>query len=219
MTQHSIYDFVYNFSGFNKTIFIFLNQITNSGNMPQILQLISAAFSLEKFALYYFITALYFYCKLKNHPQAKILFLPVYYKLVEIGMTYALFGFLYAALKFGINLPRPFCSLPQEDFITILNIAKERCLSSFPSAHTGLAVLSSYYIWPYLQNYQKIIAILLVAAVTLSRITLAMHYPADILYSLVITTILIFLNRKLFNHLKNFVITPVGNLLAKWFYE
>jgi membrane-associated phospholipid phosphatase len=138
-----------------------------------------------------------------------------YNQLVKVGMCYALFGLAYAAMKFSINLPRPFCSLPASAFTTILDVTNERCLSSFPSAHTGLAIIIAYYLWPYLKNYQKLAALLIIILVALSRITLAMHYPADILYSIIIAFGLIYLNENLFKLLYKNLIRPIGIIISR----
>lgn len=142
-------------------------------------------------------------------------FLRIYNQLVRVGLCYAIFGLSYAALKFGINLPRPFCSLPITDFITILDTTNERCLSSFPSAHVGLCVIMAYYLWPILKNYQKILALLTIILVAISRITLAMHYPSDILYSIIIAFILIFVSNKLFEFLRLKLINPIGITISR----
>ena len=210
-----MHNVIYDFFGLNKVIFIFINEITNVGLLPNILKIISQIFFIGNFAVYYFIICLYCYFKLKKLPNPKIKFIPIYNNLIKAGICYALFGFIYAALKFGINLPRPFCSLSSSEFTTILDITNERCLSSFPSAHTGLAIIIAYYLWPYLQHYQKIIMSSLIIAVAISRITLAMHYPADILYSTFIACILIFISNRLVNSLQNKILQPIGNCVYR----
>jgi membrane-associated phospholipid phosphatase len=210
-----MHNIIYDFFGFNKTIFIFINQLTNWGIIPDIFKIVSQLFFIGNFPIYYFIICLYCYFKLKKLPDPKTSFIPVYNNLVKAGTCYALFGFTYAALKFGINLPRPFCSLSQIEFTTIIDITHERCLSSFPSAHTGLAIIITYYLWPHLKQYQKVIMCLLIVAVATSRITLAMHYPADILYSTFITLILIFLSNKLVDSLWTRIVQPIGNFILR----
>lgn len=213
--MNSIYNVIYNFFGFNKQIFIFINKVTNVGIIPNILKIISQFFFIGNFAAYYLIICLYCYFKLKKLSNPKMAFLPIYNEMVKAGTCYALFGFAYAAFKFGINLPRPFCSLSPSEFTTILDLSEERCLSSFPSAHTGLAILISYYLWPHLTKYQKAIMLSLITFVSISRITLAMHYPADIIYSILIVYLIIFFSNKLVNYLQNIIVKPIGNIIAK----
>ncbi len=212
--MNSMYNVIYNFFGLNKEIFIFVNKITNVSIVPNILKIISQFFFIGNFAAYYLIICLYCYFKLKKLSNPKMEFVPIYNTLVKAGTCYALFGFAYSAFKFGINLPRPFCSLFPSEFTTILDVTKERCLSSFPSAHTGLAILIAYYLWPHLTKYQKAVMLLLVTLVPISRITLAMHYPADIIYSIFIVYLLIFCSNKLVDSLQNIIIQPIGSFIA-----
>jgi membrane-associated phospholipid phosphatase len=212
--MNSIYNVIYNFFGINKEIFIFVNKITNVGIIPTLLKISSQFFFIGNFAAYYLIICLYCYFKLKKRSNPKIEFVPIYNQLVKAGTCYSLFGFAYAALKFGINLPRPFCSLTPSEFTTILDVTKERCLSSFPSAHTGLAILIAYYLWPYLTKYQKAIVLSLIVVVSISRITLAMHYPADIIYSILIAYLIIFFSNKLVDYMQNIIVKPIGKIIA-----
>ena len=212
--MNNIYNVIYNFFGINKEIFIFVNKITNVGIIPTLLKISSQFFFIGNFAAYYLIICLYCYFKLKKRSNPKIEFVPIYNQLVKAGTCYSLFGFAYAALKFGINLPRPFCSLTPSEFTTILDVTKERCLSSFPSAHTGLAILIAYYLWPYLTKYQKAIVLSLIVVVSISRITLAMHYPADIIYSILIASLIIFFSNKLLDYMQIIIVKPIGKIIA-----
>ncbi|MBM3466946.1 MAG: phosphatase PAP2 family protein [Alphaproteobacteria bacterium] len=212
--MNNIYNVIYNFFGINKEIFIFVNKITNVGIIPTLLKISSQFFFIGNFAAYYLIICLYCYFKLKKRSNPKIEFVPIYNQLVKAGTCYSLFGFAYAALKFGINLPRPFCSLTPSEFTTILDVTKERCLSSFPSAHTGLTILIAYYLWPYLTKYQKAIVLSLIVVVSISRITLAMHYPADIIYSILIASLIIFFSNKLVDYMQNIIVKPIGKIIA-----
>jgi membrane-associated phospholipid phosphatase len=212
--MNSIYNVIYNFFGINKEIFIFVNKITNVGIIPTLLKISSQFFFIGNFAAYYLIICLYCYFKLKKRSNPKIEFVPIYNQLVKAGTCYSLFGFAYAALKFGINLPRPFCSLTPSEFTTILDVTKERCLSSFPSAHTGLTILIAYYLWPYLTKYQKAIVLSLIVVVSISRITLAMHYPADIIYSILLASLIIFFSNKLVDYMQNIIVKPIGKIIA-----
>ena len=179
-------DLIYDFYGYNEEIFHEINNIFSASLPQHLFKYISSLFDLEMFAVYYSIILailLYRIFTLKQYDQYSF----CYDFMVKIGICYACFGFIYAALKFGINMPRPFCSLPEGSFTTILDISKERCQSSFPSSHTGLAFLITLFLWDYVGTIAHLFWLCLVALVALSRIALAMHYPADIFYSLFIS--------------------------------
>ncbi|NRB10998.1 MAG: phosphatase PAP2 family protein [Rickettsiaceae bacterium] len=210
----------------NKQIFLLINNLTNISIVPKLLQILSNIFFIGNFAIGYIIICIYFYIKLKQQQKQQSpnqqkefqqYFLKIYHNIVLVGNCYALFGISYTILKFSINFKRPFCSLPEAEFITIIDITTQRCLSSFPSAHTGLSIMVMYFLWPYLKPIFKPFAILIIILVSISRITLAMHYPADILYSIPIVAVIITINNHLFNLFKDKIITPVGNFIFSKF--
>lgn len=203
--KHILYDF----SIYNVLIFYYLNKLGNVGYLPNILSALSSLFRIWCFGVYYILLCFYqYYLLQRNHdPVQKIV---EYYKrfhaLVYIGICYAVFGCVFAALKFSINLPRPYCSLPEGSFRTIADLSSSRCLSSFPSAHTGLALLMTICAWKYMNKYWRAFSVAIVILVAWSRITKAMHYPADILYSMIITICIVIISRGMFHLLQNNVI-------------
>ena len=210
-----MFEFFYNLAGLNSQIFLTINHATNTSILPRVLQLISWPFGIDKFAACYVVLAVYFLFKIKkldSNIQTSG-FWSIFIKMTQVGITYACFGFIYAALKFSINLPRPFCSLPAGSFSTIINTANERCLSSFPSAHTGLAVLVSYFLWPYLRTSGKVTAVAIILLVGISRMTLAMHYPSDIIYSFFIAFFVIMIGKVIYRIFENNMIKKVGEII------
>lgn len=209
----------YDFFGLNEIIFAKLNYITNNGIFPYILQAISSIFFIANFAIFYALICLYFYFKTRNAINTEEHFTPIYDKLVLIGICYTIFGFTFAALKFSVNMPRPFCSLDPSQFATIANIEFERCLSSFPSAHTGLSILVTYALWQHINNIAKIIFCIIIVTVAVSRVTLAMHYPADIIYSSLVTLLVIITGNIVYKILKPLVIIPIKRIIIKLVFK
>jgi membrane-associated phospholipid phosphatase len=217
-----MFDLFYNFLGLNQKLFLLINHGANTSILPYIFQTISWFLAITHFATYYIIYCIYSYISLKKiqgQNQFLINFWNQYNMLGRSGLTYAIYGLVYAILKFSINLPRPFCSLAKQDFMTIANTASERCLSSFPSSHTGLGLLIAYFIWPYLSFKQKIIAILGIVLVAISRIALAMHYPADIIYSCFIATMVIIISNCIYKILINNIAKIIGRFILKLLYN
>lgn len=204
---------LYNLFGLNKELFIFINHSTNVSILPYFLQMLSGVFKIWNFAFIYIIFCTYLAFKLKKDKINKKDFDNIFDRMFIIGSIYAFFGVSYAALKFSVNMPRPYCSMDINNFITISDISESRCNSSFPSAHTALAILVSYFLWPYAKAIIFRIALILITLlVAISRITLAMHYPSDIIYSIIITALIIvaghkickiLLRNKLLIHIKN----------------
>lgn len=215
-------EILYNFCGYNISIFYCFNTLGNIGVMPYILSILSDFFRIWSFGLYYLILCCYQYYSI-NHIDNSIrreqIYYDRFYEFTLVGMCYACFGFIYAMLKFSINLPRPYCSLPEGSFVTISNIETARCLSSFPSAHTGLALLIVISLWNHMNNSCRILSLCIVVLVAWSRIALAMHYPADILYSLIVTIVSVIIARFMFNILRYNIIRYCGDRAKKIFIK
>ncbi|WP_253308355.1 MULTISPECIES: phosphatase PAP2 family protein [unclassified Rickettsia] len=145
--------------------------------------------------------------------KQKSMFWDKYNKLIEIGIVYTIFGLTFTALKFLSNFPRPFCSLALDNFVTITNVQLERCLSSFPSSHAGLAVLVTYFAWSYINLPLKIIMVFVVMLVSLARISLAMHYPADIIYGIIITAIVIVIGKQIYKIFAGNIVRSLGEFI------
>ena len=210
---------LYHWNQFNEHLFILINKFTNFGIFPYILQQLSSIFFIGNFVIAYILACIFCYFKIRNSTNRSHEFYQNYQELTRIGTCYALFGFTFAALKFSVNLPRPFCSLADNEFVTIANLSAERCLSSFPSAHTGLALLITYCLWPHMNKFYKLLAGCIVILVALSRITLAMHYPADIIYSAIVTAIVIIAGNGIHSLAKSNIITPIGKFIFKHLFN
>ena len=208
--EYRMKELIYDFYGHNTSLFNNINDTFSSSTSQHLLKYISTLFDIEMFAIYYcIILAILSYriLTIKLYEQYSF----CYDFMVKIGICYACFGFTYAALKFGINMPRPFCSLPEGSFTTIIDISQERCQSSFPSSHTGLVFLITLFLWDYVGWFARIFWVGMVILVGLSRIGLAMHYPADIFYSLFIAAGVYIIGVEMYHILE-------GNLIA-WVKE
>lgn len=215
---------IYNLFGYNKPIFIYINDLTNQGIIAIILQYISAIFFFANFPLFYILTAITIHIKIINKQKSGKDFTDFFNDnfalMTRIGMCYCLFFAIYVLLKFSVNMPRPYCSLNELEFSTIANITSERCLSSFPSAHTAFSILVIYFLWPYLNKPLRILAIIAPISVALSRMSLAMHYPSDILASAIIAPIIIMISNFIFSKIQKWeIFIKVKRLVFKKVYS
>ncbi len=203
------YSNLYNLGGWNKTIFLFLNNFFNENTGPflDVLKIISYCFSIYSFAIIYICVCLFYCYDLIKEKADFNKFQTTTNQLLQIGTCYTLFVLSFALIKFTANMPRPYCSLDPSLFYTILDTTKERCLSSFPSAHTGIAIIAMYYFPTNFKIQYRIFFYMLAFLAILSRITLAMHYPADLIYTLIFTILIIKINQALFNQIKNLRLT------------
>ncbi|MEY3196640.1 MAG: hypothetical protein RLZZ59_6 [Pseudomonadota bacterium] len=211
----------YNFAGYNQKIFLWINSWAINDDISYAAKIISKFFDIEMFALYYCFAAIYLMVRLKFIENSKRYdaYCKKYDFMVRLGIAYALFGFVYAILKFTINMPRPFCSLSHDQFITILDVTQERCLSSFPSSHAGLVFLITLSFWREVDKFQKLLLCSLVILVSFSRVLLAMHYPADILYGLIVAYCVYLLAYFVFFILKDNLLSCVKSKIWSFLYK
>ncbi len=215
ITSMELKKFFYDWYGYNKEIFLSINHSFSDLSIQYFFKFISQIFNISSFAIcYIFLVILVIFCSKKNRFSEER-FLNFYNYFVKIGICYGFIGLSYALMKFTINMPRPYCSLLEGSFVTILDFSGERCLSSFPSAHTAIVILTSYALWPFVRLPVKLGLICLSLLVMLSRIILAMHYPADILYSIIIVMMIIYLGGLFYKLLERSIIEYVG----KFFYK
>lgn len=201
----------YDFFGLNKSGFLAVYHFCYEHGLQEPLMTITPMLNIKTFAALYIIAVIVGYIVLLKRKEL----LSRYYDfMAQLGIAYALFGLTFAALKFGVNLQRPFCSI--EDVTTIIDISLERCESSFPSGHAGLAFLILLSLWPYLKGrfWSKTFLTIFMATTALSRIALGMHYPADIFYSLVVTYIVTLVAGQIYKLFEHNIINWVKDRLV-----
>ncbi len=99
-------------------------------------------------------------------------------------------------LKHGFHFMRPFAALPAGTVhITDAVRNAENPNVSFPSGHSEFAMLLVASLWPMLKGYRRDIAILFFIWVAMSRLSLGVHFPADVAYSAVFSLIAVVIVR------------------------
>lgn len=204
---------LYHWLGLNEYLFTLLNSNLNYGLLPHFLYVISILFKEFVFLIYYAAFVTYQVRQLSISEATYERYDRVFNKAVEIGSIYASVMVIYTLIKYTVNFSRPYCSMPS--FFSIQDFSHERCLSSFPSAHTAMAIIICWWFWPYLSRLGRILLVGLVILVGLSRITLAMHYPADIIWSVVISLSICFVAPKISRlpYFQNKILDPIEKLI------
>ncbi|MBF8247122.1 MAG: phosphatase PAP2 family protein [Rickettsia sp.] len=177
-------------SQINIQYFIILNKALNYSIIPYFLSIFSIFFEIKIFLIFYVSYIFYFHKKsqLKSKINKK-----TFFYFIKSTQCYFLFVIIFYIIKKLSKVPRPFCIL--NNVQTILhNLDHSICYQSFPSAHTGLAFLLGIQCWKYAQIWQKFIIIITIFLASLSRISLALHFPLDLISSLPITLIIYHLN-------------------------
>lgn len=114
-----------------------------------------------------------------------------------------LVSFVVAAIivelaKHYSEMPRPFCSLPANEIISLPMHKAQKCLRSFPSGHSAYITILAASMFPIMNYLARIAGIIIVAMVYISRIALAMHFPIDVLTSGVMSLVIVWLVFKLY---------------------
>lgn len=102
----------------------------------------------------------------------------------ELGVAFALSYLLNTALKYGLNLPRPFTNDP--------SVASEAARATaggpgLPSGHSQMSATLWLGIAAQLRSAGfTVFAVLLVALIAASRLLLNVHYPSDVIVGLLL---------------------------------
>ena len=187
----------YDFYGYNEQLFLIIHKFTNGQLQPALL-IISDLFEFYNFTFNFVIASAFLAMKIKCAPktQQQQRFELYFEKLFEIGVIYCLFILVFTLSKYSFNFQRPLCGII--DISTPIAIETIRCTSSFPSAHAVMSLFIAYCLWPYLSLVgARIFAGVIIVITGIARMSLALHFPADIFYGYLIAVICILAGRKL----------------------
>jgi membrane-associated phospholipid phosphatase len=200
-----IKELFYDFFGYNSKLFFYINEWMSGDISQTILSNISNLFYYYNFLIYFGIAIIYAISQIKKDQNK---FEPYFQVLLRVGVIYCCFIFIFTMLKYSVNMPRPLCSFAPETFHSIIAPDSVRCLSSFPSAHSGFVLLMAYLILHYiaLDFMQKFVVISLVIFTGIARISMAMHFPADIVYGYLIGVLVIIIGDFIYKKLPSEII-------------
>jgi membrane-associated phospholipid phosphatase len=94
------------------------------------------------------------------------------------SFAYLLDGWLLGILKPLLDFPRPPLALPPG---AVNVIGTPEFHHSLPSGHSSFAMVVAASLWPILNRYWRIVAVLFVLWVGVSRMSLGFHFPADVI--------------------------------------
>lgn len=112
--------------------------------------------------------------KIEKLPEQRLVFRFLVTLLIGACVTAA----LVMALKNGLHIPRPSAALPEG---TVHLLSQPRSVYSFPSGHSAFAMLVVMLLWPLCRHWSgKFFLIMFALWVGISRISLGLHFPADV---------------------------------------
>ncbi len=182
---------------FNIHSFLIMNEILNYSIVPYIFAIVSFLFEAKVFCLIYLTFTIWknlykFDQNTKKNFTANI-------NIIKFAQCYFFLILVFYSIKKFTKIARPFCSL--NNFYSISNnLDFSDCYNSFPSAHMGIAFLFCLQCWRYAQNIQtKFFLIIMLIIVACSRISLAMHFPLDLISSIPIVILLKYISDIVFD--------------------
>jgi membrane-associated phospholipid phosphatase len=92
------------------------------------------------------------------------------------------------------HFPRPFAILPEVNILDNVRAAEDPHVS-FPSGHSAFVMLMAAGMWPVLNGFGRVFNGLGVLWVGFSRIALGVHFPADVVWSMLISLIVVLVIR------------------------
>lgn len=95
------------------------------------------------------------------------------------------FGLLFIdIIKHYTSIPRPFCSL--ENVAALKKTLTHNCFKSFPSGHMAYNVIVAASLWGIFNRFFKILSVICITLVGISRMASAAHFPMDLLGAIIV---------------------------------
>lgn len=173
----------YDWGGVNVTLFHIINNI-HSEFLDRFMLMGTALGDHHNFSLYFSLLALTAFVALARMPAGhgatsqKSQALRWMAAVAVFSVAYLADGWLIGVLKPLLDFPRPPLALPVG---TVNIVGQAEFHHSLPSGHASFAMLFVASLWPILNRRWRVAGIFFVLWVGISRISLGMHFPADVL--------------------------------------
>lgn len=209
-------DLLYNWFGYNKTIFCYLNNITDNYIVLNILKFFTDYIGNFMMLPVHFIIiialAYHMSQKHKKDLHTEILYLK---SILTLLVAYMLFISLGTLAKENLSYARPYCSPDinlNELISSMMHYSKSKCFKSLPSGHSAYITTLVLSMWPTLNNFFKVSGIFTILLIITSRVILGAHFPADVVYGVLLGITVVLISRFL---IKGIVIKPTLEKLKK----
>lgn len=195
-------EIIYDWGGFNTHLFYLVNSV-HSFLYDQFMLLGSWLGGTKIFPLYILLIIGFAFYDVKRRKNLQIVDYREYrqrwFKTIAVITSGFLIDILWVQyLKSHLLMPRPFIALP---IGTVTQLVQETPFSSFPSGHACFAMLLAAGLWPMLGKKGKALAVFYVVWVALSRLAVGVHFPADVVGTLLLSFLVVCLVRLMVNRL------------------
>lgn len=185
-------------ASFYDSLMLWVTELGNKHHFPYVVALL-ALFSIMGLVIH----------KLKKRGGTKqyiIRWIAIF--LVLIG-GFAVNAIVISGMKSYFSLPRPYAAFDQnpvtgnanERVYILESQESEKSYQSFPSGHVAMITLIVSALWPILSERGRYFGGFLIFAVGWSRVSLGVHFPADAVWAVLITLLVVFMVRGLVHRL------------------
>jgi len=182
MSKDALYDWL----GYNQSIFHHTHHFTDNKTALSVLKLLTDSVGDYKMFPIHFLILLVaiFFLLRKNHSDRNSSTLYIKSALTLVVSMIIVF-FAGWVLKETLSFARPYCrdtTLINRLVAEVMNYDHSSCFSSTPSGHSLYITTFVISIWSILNKPLRITGIGLIFLISLSRVALGMHFPADVVY-------------------------------------
>jgi membrane-associated phospholipid phosphatase len=209
----------YDWLGANQELFLYFNHLFQ--DMPVLSKILSHLSILAQnffvpFIIIFIALIVYFYAcysGLKSNPELYRSYLLKWIKCVAIiCLSMLLVAIFIPSVKVFFNFKRPLCFFSTDRIIilpylsddTIPKMVTNFCKTnkSFPSAHSIVAGIFLFSLWPVVKAPIRLALILITLLIGLSRIVIGVHYPADIAAGYLFAALFVYIANLIYKYLQ-----------------
>ncbi len=195
---------LYDVGGLNTQIFYAVNHIQGGAWYEQFMLLGSMLGDHHLFPLYFILLVAYavLWVKLRPKEQREAALWTWGGTLAVLAVSYGADGVMVKLLKTVCAFPRPFKALP-EGSVHLMGPMMEasKHYESFPSGHASFAMLLVAGLWPLLPQAGRVVAVVFLLWVGVSRLALGVHFPTDVIMGYISCFIVVYSVRYGYNHI------------------
>ncbi len=189
----------YDWGGLNVWLFQLINGV-HSAWLDQLMLLASRLAEHANFAGY--AAALGAMALLAVRHAGRKSMLPWFAVLCVFVLGYTVDGCMVSWLKEAFGFPRPPLALPAQ-WVHLVGHPELNLQHSFPSGHASFATLMVGSLWPLLNRTGRGLGVLFVGWVAVSRISLGVHFPADVVGGVLSCLLVVLFVRRLVGYMLN----------------
>lgn len=187
--------FLYDWAGYNNIISQFIHSNISYKPLVCFAKFITQIGNFYFFPLHFLLLLSVFFIVLRVEKNKAVYIGVSYAKCIFLLILNVMIGVIvFKTMKHFFDYPRPYCVAEfsiKGYLLHLFGYSKTACNHSFPSGHTAYVSLFIVSFWSILNRNLKILGVLIMFLVGISRVILAKHFIADVAYSYLIVLAII----------------------------